>query len=52
MSASWQPQVRFSRMNQNFDVAFEVSFRETAYVAPSESNIAMIYHFRSRRTFH
>ena len=32
-------------------VAFEVSYRETAYVAPSESNSAMIYHFRSRLKF-
>jgi hypothetical protein len=34
-----------------FDVAFEVSYRETDYVAPSESNTAMIYHFRSRLKF-
>lgn len=31
-----------------FDVAFEVSHRETDYVAPSVSNTAMIYHFRAR----
>jgi len=35
-------------VSQHFDVAFEVSYRETDYVAPSESNSAMIYHFRSR----
>jgi len=33
------------------DVGFEVSYRETDYVAPSVSNSAMVYHFRSRVKF-
>ena len=38
-------------VSKYFDVAFEVGYRETDSVAPSESNIAMIYHFRSRLKF-
>lgn len=34
-----------------FDVGFEVSYRETGYLAPSVSNSAMIYHFRTRVKF-
>jgi hypothetical protein len=34
-----------------FDVGFEISHRETAYVAPSISNTATIYIFRSRLKF-
>ncbi|TWT81406.1 hypothetical protein CA13_28590 [Planctomycetes bacterium CA13] len=33
-----------------FQLGFEVSRRETAYIAPRVSNEAMIYHFRSRLT--
>lgn len=38
-------------VNEHFDVAFEVSHRETDYIAPSVSNDAMVYHFRSRLKF-
>lgn len=38
-------------VSEYFDVAFEVSHRETDYIAPSVSNNAMIYHFRSRLKF-
>ena len=34
-----------------FQLGFEVSYRETHYIAPSVSNEAMIYHFRSRLLF-
>lgn len=34
-----------------FELGFEVSQRETDYIAPSVSNEAMVYHFRSRLTF-
>ena len=34
-----------------FQLDFEVSRRETDYIAPSVSNEAMIYHFRTRLTF-
>ncbi len=33
--------------SESFDIALEVSHRETYYIAPSESNSAMVYHFRS-----
>ncbi len=38
-------------VNKSFDVAFEISHRETDYIAPSVSNSGMIYHFRSRIRF-
>ena len=34
-----------------FELGFEVSYRETNYIAPSVSNDAMVYHFRSRLVF-
>ena len=34
-----------------FQLAFEVSRRETDYIAPSVSNEAMVFHFRSRLLF-
>ena len=38
-------------VSKHFDMAFEVSHRETDYIAPSVSNNGMIYHFRSRIKF-
>jgi hypothetical protein len=38
-------------LNESFDLGFEVSHRETKYVAPSQTNDAMIYHFRARLLF-
>jgi len=38
-------------VSAHFDLGFEVSYRETDYIAPSVSNNAMIYHFRSRLKF-
>ena len=38
-------------VNNQFDIAFEVSHRQTDYIAPSTSNEAMVYHFRSRLKF-
>lgn len=38
-------------VTDSFQLAFEVSRRETDYIAPSVSNEAMIYHFRTRLKF-
>jgi hypothetical protein len=38
-------------VSQYLDVGFEVSYRETDYIAPSVSNTGMIYHFRTRAKF-
>lgn len=34
-----------------FQIGFEISYRETSYLAPSISNNAMLYHFRARISF-
>ena len=41
----------FWNVTESFELGFEVSYRETDYVAPSLSNHAMVYHFRSRLIF-
>ena len=38
-------------VSEYFDIGFEVSHRKTDYIAPSISNEAMVYHFRSRLKF-
>ena len=38
-------------VSKQFDVGFEVAYRETDYIAPSVSNTGMIYHFRARLKF-
>jgi hypothetical protein len=38
-------------VSKYFDLGFEISYRETAYVAPSVSSSGMVYHFRSRLKF-
>ena len=38
-------------VTDSFQLGFEVSYRETFYIAPSLSNSAMLYHFRSRLVF-
>lgn len=38
-------------VSSNLDVGFEVSYRETEYLAPSVSNEGMIYHLRTRIRF-
>lgn len=38
-------------ISKYLDVGFEVSYRETNYIAPSISNTGMIYHFRTRAKF-
>ena len=38
-------------VSEVFDVALEVSHRETDYIAPSISNQAMPYHFRARMKY-
>ena len=38
-------------VTKEFDVGFEISHRETSYIAPSIANSAMIYHFRARAKF-
>lgn len=38
-------------VSSNLDVGFEVSYRETDYIAPSISNEGVIYHLRTRIRF-
>lgn len=38
-------------VSSNLNVGFEVSHRETEYLAPSVSNDGMVYHFRTQMTF-
>ena len=38
-------------VSEYFDMGFEVSHRKSDYIAPSISNDAMVYHFRSRLKF-
>lgn len=41
----------FWNVTESFELGFEVSSRETEYIAPSVSNEAMVYHFRTRLIF-
>ena len=38
-------------VTKEFDVGWEISRRETEYIAPGVTNSGMIYHFRARLTF-
>ncbi|MEO2034266.1 MAG: hypothetical protein ABGZ35_19490 [Planctomycetaceae bacterium] len=38
-------------VSKNLDLGFEVSHRETDYIAPSISNEGLVYHFRTRIRF-
>jgi hypothetical protein len=41
----------FWNVTEALQLGFEVSYRETDYMAPSVSNQAMVYHLRTRLIF-